>query len=532
MKIFTNFWWLVILLLCTLRVLGQGDDPRVTTSLGELVGSFVQVNDIEKDTQIQVKQFLGVPFANPPLEDLRFLKPEAIEAWSEPIECKIRPKACVQYTEAPYPWRMNPDDPNISEDCLYLNIWVPKDASPQNKKSVFFWIHGGGFFMGSIRQEIYEGQVMAALGDVIVVTTNYRLGSLGFWSNGRNTAPGNVGVWDVITALKWVHTHIESFGGEKDNITIAGESAGSAIVSLLPITEHAKGYFRRLLMQSGSVMWKLMDDEKAAFKRSFAVAKRLGCANDSFTLEDHPDEIETCMRGIDALTIIKAEESLNPGASSSFFPGYGDELFPRNPREVLLEGNFQFQELFIGNSGIEGAFKITTSNPGTFGFFGEKQKYDLFTKERVEEILKKSFSTFEDKECLVKHYLGKETPYTNEFAIAKALGDYGITCPTVYFAALSAQSGVKVYYYDFQHKPTKSQWADWMGPTHFDEVEFVFGGPIKKPQDDWPVYGENFETVSYISGNVTHIKSGLHLFSCMFWRPYFDPDGRIKLPEN
>ncbi|GBM87231.1 Acetylcholinesterase-1, partial [Araneus ventricosus] len=189
-----NFWWLVnfLFLVSTLRVNGQDGDPRVTTSLGELVGSLAYVNEIESNHEIDVKQFLGVPFAKPPLENLRFLKPEAVEAWSEPIECKDRPKACVQYMETPFPWSMYPNDPNISEDCLYLNIWVPKDASPENKKSVLFWIYGGGFFMGSIRQEIYNGRVIAALGDVIVVTTNYRLGSLGFWSNYRDTAPGNV----------------------------------------------------------------------------------------------------------------------------------------------------------------------------------------------------------------------------------------------------------------------------------------------------------------------------------------------------
>ncbi|GBM68546.1 Acetylcholinesterase-1, partial [Araneus ventricosus] len=153
------------------------------------------------------------------------------------------------------------------------------------------------------------------------------------------------------------HTHIENFGGEKDNITIAGESAGSVIVSLLSMTEYAKGYYKRLIMQSGSAMWKLMDNELSVFQRSIAVAERLGCVNDSFKLEDQPNEAVECMRGKDALTIIKEEANLNPGSSSSFLPRYGDELFPKNPREVLLEGGFEFQELFIGNSGTEGAFK-------------------------------------------------------------------------------------------------------------------------------------------------------------------------------
>ncbi|GBM49089.1 Acetylcholinesterase [Araneus ventricosus] len=181
-----------LFLICTLRVNGRDDDPRVTTSLGELVGSLVQVNDTESNSLIDVKQFLAVPFAKPPLGNLRFRKPEAVEAWTEPFQCKDMPNACVQYMAYPFPWAMSPHDPHISEDCLYLNIWVPSDASPQNKKQVFFFIHGGGFFTGSIRQPIYDGRALAGLGDVIVVTTNYRLGTLGFWSNNGIDAPGNV----------------------------------------------------------------------------------------------------------------------------------------------------------------------------------------------------------------------------------------------------------------------------------------------------------------------------------------------------
>ncbi|GBO09986.1 Acetylcholinesterase 1, partial [Araneus ventricosus] len=167
-EIRANFWCLLnfLFLICTLRVHGQRGDPRVYTNSGGVVGSVVHVNDMLSNRQIDVKQFLGIPYAEPPVGDLRFQKPQFHGAWDEDLECKDMPKACVQYMEAPYPWRMSPEDPNISEDCLYLNVWVPKDASPENKKSVFFWIYGGGFFMGSNRQEIYDGRVIAALGDV------------------------------------------------------------------------------------------------------------------------------------------------------------------------------------------------------------------------------------------------------------------------------------------------------------------------------------------------------------------------------
>ncbi|CAL1291543.1 unnamed protein product [Larinioides sclopetarius] len=342
-------------------------------------------------------------------------------------------------------------------------------------------------------------------------------------------------IWDVIHALKWVRNEIEEFGGDKNNITIAGESAGSVTVSLLSITDHAKGLYKRPIMESGSSMWLSMDDYDAVFKRSFAVAQKVGCANESFTLDDHADAIERCMRGIDALTIIKAEGSLNPGAASSFLPRWGDALFPRNPREVTLNGGFQFQELFIGDSGMEGAFKVPTQNPDIFGFFGKEDV--SITREQGVELLLKAFSTFQDKDKLVEHYFPSEnddsgTSRQYEYVLANALGDFGITCPTVNYAVVSAQSGINVYYYDFQHRPKNSVWAEWMGITHFDEVDFVFGGPFKKPSNDWPLYGEKFEMKVYTTGDPPTLGHGPRTNSCMFWQPYLDPDDKLTLLQS
>ncbi|GBO09671.1 Acetylcholinesterase-1 [Araneus ventricosus] len=365
------------------------------------------------------------------------------------------------------------------------------------------------------------------------------------------------GIWDIIYALKWVQDEIENFGGDKDSVTIAGESAGSVMVSLLSVTEFARGYYKRHIMESASAMWLLMDDENSVIKRSFAVAEKVGCANESINLEDHSDVVEACMRGIDALTIIKAEGSLNPGSASSYLPRWGDQLFPRNPRQVMLEGASQVQELFIGNSGMEGAFKIPTSNPDIFGFFGEKDA--SITREEGIELLLKGFPTFQDKDKLVEHYFPSENDDGErsrqyEYAVADALGDYVLVCPTVYYAAIHAQYGKSVYYYDFQHRPQNSVWADWMGTTHFDEVDFVFGGPFKspsqypteeralsklmiehwtnfvkygKPKDDWPVYGEKFEMEVYTVGDAT-LGHGPRTNSCMFWQPYFDPDDKLE----
>ncbi|GBM49084.1 Acetylcholinesterase-1 [Araneus ventricosus] len=268
--------------------------------------------------------------------------------------------------------------------------------------------------------------------------------------------------------------------------------------------------------------------------------------------------------GIDALTLLKEEAKINPGSPSSFLPRWGDELFPRNPRETLLEGGFPFTELFIGNSGNEGVCAITSAIPEVFGFFGEKDA--LIGREAAVTYLRSFFPTFKDQDQVIEQYLhllneAEEPEVASKqyiLALGDALGDFIIECPTVYYAAVSSQSGVNVYYYDFQHRPVNSVWADWMGTTHFDEVDFVFGGPFKfpsdypteervlskimiehwtnfvkygKPKDDWPLYVNKSEILVYIDAKQPSEARGPHMYNCMFFQPYMDSENKIVLPD-
>ncbi|GFR32995.1 acetylcholinesterase-1 [Trichonephila clavata] len=151
--------------------------------------------------------------------DLRFKKPAPLQSLPSVYQAVNTPAACWQSSDYPFPWYDS--SPGKNEDCLYLNIWTPDGANPQNKKAVIFFIHGGGFRYGSIRQMIYNGAPLAALGDVVVVTVNYRLGSFGFLTTGTEDAPGNVGkfpctdtVLRVINHLKGTLTRVGvKFGG-------------------------------------------------------------------------------------------------------------------------------------------------------------------------------------------------------------------------------------------------------------------------------------------------------------------------------
>ncbi|PQA87644.1 carboxylesterase/lipase family protein [Hyphococcus luteus] len=194
--------------------------------------------------------FLGIPFAAPPVDDLRWRPPEPPENWDGLREAKSFAPSCyqnAQYLEAP--------EHNTSEDCLYLNIWTPA-ASADERLPVMAWIYGGGFAAGATSNPVQNGDELAARG-VVVVSMGYRVGPFGFLAHPALSAEspqevsGNYGLLDQIAALKWVQDNIENFGGDPDKVTIFGESAGAISVSMLSTSPLAEGLFRGAISQSG-----------------------------------------------------------------------------------------------------------------------------------------------------------------------------------------------------------------------------------------------------------------------------------------
>jgi para-nitrobenzyl esterase len=222
------------------------------TSLGPVIGSSDADNTYA---------WLGIPFATPPLGDLRWRAPRPVKHWQEPRESIAFRDPCVQLSG---PLDGVPDDSGAvvgSEDCLYLNIWSPRATSSADggKLPVMFWIHGGGNTIGTANT--YAGNRLAGGEQVVVVTINYRLGFFGWMSHpalrgaDRNAldASGNYANLDMIAALKWVRANIANFGGDPNNVTIFGESAGGRNVYSLLASPLAKGLFQRAISQSGSV---------------------------------------------------------------------------------------------------------------------------------------------------------------------------------------------------------------------------------------------------------------------------------------
>jgi len=201
-----------------------------------------------------VTAFLGIPFARPPVGDLRLRPPEPPAPW-EGVRTAGTIAAWAPQQLPVGPSRIGGEEVGTSEDCLYLNVWTP-GPDPAARRPVMVWIHGGGFMSGSGGGALYNGARLAAAGDVVVVTINYRLGVLGFAAHPdlRDEASGAAGNWgllDQVAALRWVRNEIAAFGGDPGNVTIFGESAGSMSVATLLGVPAAAGLFHKAIAESG-----------------------------------------------------------------------------------------------------------------------------------------------------------------------------------------------------------------------------------------------------------------------------------------
>jgi carboxylesterase type B len=218
---------LIALSAMTSLVLAQDENTCLVYSLSGPIRGQLVTSELGK----QVCAFFGIPYAKPPVGDLRFKRPLPVDNWQDVLNATVLPDMCSQNKS------LTRGGPNkavgISEDCLYLNLWVPLSIFNSSSRSaaVMLWIHGGGFFAGSISEPLINNPILAGENDVIVAFMQYRLGPLGSLYFGVEDAPGNMGLIDQNLALKWIYNNIVEFGGNNGEITLFGESAGSFSVA-------------------------------------------------------------------------------------------------------------------------------------------------------------------------------------------------------------------------------------------------------------------------------------------------------------
>ncbi|MBQ8094519.1 MAG: carboxylesterase/lipase family protein [Clostridia bacterium] len=287
-----------------------------------------------------VASWLGIPFAKPPVGERRFKAPEYVDACDGVFEAKYYGKSAFGSTGYP-----DTIQRVCSEDCLYLNIWVNTDDKTE-KKPVMVWIHGGAYVTGSGSQASYSGaNLVQKQSDIILLTINYRLNMYGFMDfssvpGGENfkTAPCN-GLLDQATALRWVHENIAAFGGDPDNVTIFGQSAGGGSVSILPVMKEANQYFQKVIAQSGSTTLAFPVSCESAQGKTKALLEYTGAKN---------------MDDIMALSEEKLQEAyLNAVGNFTSCPYYGTEVLPEAPIEMYRKGYAKHITIMAGSTADE-----------------------------------------------------------------------------------------------------------------------------------------------------------------------------------
>ncbi|KAG5895360.1 hypothetical protein JTB14_029587 [Gonioctena quinquepunctata] len=317
-------------------------NPIVTLDDGKIRGSRHKTVEVNKTYYA----FRGIPFAEPPLGNLRFSPPKKNSKWNGILDATQDRSECVQGV---FPI-------TGSEDCLYTNVYT---TSLTGKRAVMVWIYGGAFVTGNSSYES-QGPDWFLNEDVVFVQFNYRLGSFGFLSTLTEEAPGNIGLKDQCLALKWVRNNIQRFGGDPNNVTIFGESAGSASVSYQLQSTCAKGTFHRAIMQSGTslCLWAL---HRRAVDAAFNIGGLFGVTSRNTTqlletLRKIPyKKLQLISMGVGSqlalenpLAGIQFGPVIEPNHKGAFFSNYSDEL--------LLQGHYNRVPTIIGVNSNEAAY--------------------------------------------------------------------------------------------------------------------------------------------------------------------------------
>ncbi|CAH1791128.1 unnamed protein product [Owenia fusiformis] len=427
-----------------------------------------------KEPKRPVNAFLGIRYGEAPIGQLRFKPPKPAGIWQgERDATQFGPAASqnIKNTQAgSRPFRVMSE---TSEDCLFLNVWTP-NMNPNAKLPVLFWIHGGAFVEGT--GQIYHGTAICNYQDVVVISINYRLGAMGFFTTGDAVAPGNLGFLDQIEALKWTHRHIHKFGGDTSNITISGESAGAMSVGFLIMSPLAKGLFKRAISQSGTVTYPKDAYTYQEITRIIdRKLKRLGFKG------------QTSQEKLDFLSGMSAKH-INTKVSLFFGPPVIDGTFlPDSPSNLYKQDRYNKVDYIIGFNSHEG-FLVTRMVYAGLGIEFKLDDRATF-KQYLRRLVLHNYRNNQDKitDAIMEEYVGDFDFRDSERAtqlFSDIYGDMIFISPSLAVAkAHSACCDTYIYMYD--HRLRVSPKPEWIKADHGEELVLVFGEPH---QTSFPQY--------------------------------------------
>jgi para-nitrobenzyl esterase len=401
-----------------------------------------------------VLSFKGIPFAAPPVGELRWRPPQPAKAWSGVRPATEYGHDCMQ---KPFPSDAAPLGTAPAEDCLVLNVWRPADA--KKALPVMVWIYGGGFVNGGSSPEVYAGDQFAKQG-IVFVSFNYRLGRFGFFGFPALTTEhpdepkGNYGYMDQIAALQWVKRNIAAFGGDPNNVTVFGESAGGGSVHMLLTSPMAKGLFSKAIIESGGGRASLLGDRLLSqSKPALPSLEEIGI---NFAKKNGVETTDaTALAKLRALSADQVTDGLNmagmggPGAPTYGGPALDGKIVVSSPQDAYKAGRQAKVPLMIGANSADIGFSFAKSVDEVFTPFGAR------------------------KDQAMKAY--GAGPSSDPHALGSAVGmDKGMVEPARFTAAAFAAQGVKSYEYRFSYvaDSMKGEWKS--GAPHATEIPYVF----------------------------------------------------------
>jgi para-nitrobenzyl esterase len=402
-----------------------GSAPIVSISTGQLRGSL---------SPDGVAAFKNIPFAQPPVGDLRWRAPLPAKTWAGVRDATAFGPMCHQNDNKQLPH---------SEDCLQLNVWTPSSPSSASSLPVMVWVHGGGNVAGSGVEALFNGEALARRG-VVVVNINYRLGVLGFFAHPELTkesphrAAGNYGLADQILALRWVRENIASFGGNPENVTIFGESAGANDVNALIASPLTKGLFARVIAQSGPIgtQLSLADSEK----RGVDLAARLGI---------------TGQRAVAALRALSDTDLMEKAPQGGIGINVDGWILPEQASKIYAEGRQQKVALLIGNN--------------------SQEMQPRGTPEDVRQMISERYGPLAERALAAYGVSGAVDPQPdpeNGTVLLQFTTDNSFRCGSVQELIWHTAAGNTGYQYQFSRTV---HGKEALGAPHASEIPFIFG---------------------------------------------------------
>ena len=446
-----------------------GNDLVVTLADGVVRGDLVG----ESDGGVGARRFLKIPYAKPPVGPLRWKAPERNDPWTTPRHETSFADPCPQSSN-------EQNAGSTSEDCLYVNVWAP-EPSPA-KAAVMVWFYGGANIMGATSDDVptttqlwYDGQFFAARHDIVLVTVNYRVGVMGFFAHPALAAEqsplGNQGLVDQRAALQWVQRNISAFGGNPQNVTIFGESAGAIDVCYHVASPGDQGLFARAISESTGCTSTTVGGVKTPTATDVApdldaFTKTMGC--------DTATDPLACLRNQSVSSLLAASPQLSEGTSSlapafSFgvvVDGPGGFL-PDQPRTLYDSGQIAHVPYLLGSNNDEGMLFILTSTIPT-----DDASYAA--------ELQKRFGSFAPQ--VLAEYPASKFNGDYRVALGRVVGDVNLVCGTLDTAQRAAKAGLPVFMYNF-NMPWQIEPALLLA-SHASEISHVFGDPVHPTTGD------------------------------------------------